>query len=63
MEEVKIFLKPIDVEKFKQFQKNYELFSILQQEDILNVNYGKIVLNFAGGVLQNVVKEEVVYKR
>ena len=62
MEQVKVLLTPIDAEKFLQFQKHYEVFSVLQQQGILDINFGKVVLNFANGVLQSVSKDEVVFK-
>lgn len=56
-----IILSDEDVKLFMEFQKNYTLYSALAKE--LDIGYGKIIMNFAGGVLQNVVREEIVYKR
>lgn len=52
-----------DAVKFAKFQQHYELFDILNRSGILDIKYGKGVLNFAGGVLQNCVKEEIMWKR
>lgn len=40
-----------------------DVFTALKQSNALSVKYGKIILNFAGGFLQNVVKEEMIFKR
>lgn len=62
-EQITIFLSPHEAEQFKKFQKNFELFALLDQQGALDINYGKCVINFAGGVPQTIVKEEVVWKR
>jgi len=40
-----------------------DVFTAIKQSNALDIKYGKVVLNFAGGILQNVVKEEMVFKR
>lgn len=40
-----------------------DVFTALKQSNALHIKYGKVVMNFAGGVLQNVVKEEMLWKR
>jgi len=40
-----------------------DVFTAIKQSNALNIRYGKVIMNFAGGVLQNVVKEEMVFKR
>ena len=40
-----------------------DVFTAIKQSNALNIKYGKVILNFAGGVLQNVVKEEMVFRR
>jgi len=45
------------------FQKHYDAFVALEQAGVFGIQYGKAVLNFNAGLLQNITKEEVVYKR
>ena len=61
--ETTIILTAIDVEKFKLFQKHYDLFSKLEENEIFKMQFGKCILNIAFGTLQNIVKEEVVYRK
>jgi len=49
--------------QFVLFQKRYDIFKHLEEEKAFDIGFGKIVLNFAGGVLHNITKEEVVYRR
>jgi hypothetical protein len=62
-EKVKVFLTPEDIEKFKLFNKHYDLFTVMEQQGIFDIQFGKCTLNIAGGMLQNVVKESVVWRR
>lgn len=52
-----------DAEMFVEFQKHYELFQIMHKAGVFDIGYGKAIINVAGGVVQNVVKEEVMWKR
>lgn len=52
-----------DAKLFIQFQKNYDVYSSLSKELDKGIGYGKLTMNFAAGVLQNIVREEIVYKR
>lgn len=63
MDNVTVILTPVDAEQFKNFQKYYDYFSIMEEQGVFDIKYGKAILNFAQGILQNVVKEEMVYKR
>lgn len=58
-----IFLTPEDVDKFVQFQKHYDLFSIMNEKKVFDINFGKVIFNMAFGEIQNIVKEEVVWKK
>lgn len=40
-----------------------DVFTAIKQSNALEIQYGKVIMNFAGGVLQNIVKEAMVYKR
>lgn len=63
MNNVTIFLTEDDARDFKLFQKYHDLFVHLDKNKVYDIKFGKCVLNFAFGELQNIVKEEVVFKR
>ncbi len=63
MDKVAIYIPDSEAKQFLLFQKHYELFIALEQSGALNIGYGNCVINFAGGVVQNISKNEVVYKR
>jgi hypothetical protein len=52
-----------DAKKFLLFQKYYDLFTILETKKALDIGFGKVIINIAWHEVQNVVKEEVVYKK
>lgn len=52
-----------DALKFVAFQKHYELFNVLETVGAFNVQYGKVIMNCAAGVVQNVVIEQIAWKR
>ena len=58
-----VYLSPEDAQAFIDFQKHHEVFLILQAQGVFDIGFGKCTLNFAHGVLQNVIKEEVVWKK
>lgn len=62
IEHITVFLSPFEAEQFKDFQKYHFLFTELEKHKAFDIKFGKIVLNFAFGDLQNIIKEEVVYK-
>lgn len=62
-DETKIILSPEDVELFKKFMEHYQTFKILQDNKAFDIGYGKTILNFAGGILQNIEKDEIVWRR
>ena len=61
--DVTILLTPQDAELFKKFQQYHHIFALLESESAFDIGWGKVVLNFADGELQNCIKEEVVWKR
>lgn len=63
METVTLILPALEVERWKQFQKHYDIFQEMLAKDVFSIGYGKCTLNFAHGELQNIVREEIVYKR
>lgn len=52
-----------DERKFKIFMKYYELFSVLINNKIFDIEFGKCTLNIARGEVQNIVKEQMVFRR
>ena len=62
-EMVTVFLTQEDVDKFVQFQKHYELFTIMNEKKVFDVGFGKVIFNIAFGEVQNIVKEEIVWKK
>ena len=60
---VPIELTASDIEKFKLFQKHYELFLIMEERGVFNIQFGKCILNIANGDVQTITKEEGIYKR
>jgi 3'-phosphoadenosine 5'-phosphosulfate (PAPS) 3'-phosphatase len=52
-----------DVRKFLLFQKYYDIFKKLDEAKAFDILYGKVIMNISGGVIQNIVKEEVVYHK
>lgn len=57
-----IILEDYDAEQFKLFQKHRDLFNKLEEHKVFDMSFGKVVLNIAFAKLQNVVKEEVIFR-
>lgn len=60
---INVELNYYDAELFKKFQKHYDLIDTLDRRGIFEIQFGKCILNFAGGHLQNIIKEEVVWHK
>lgn len=60
---VTVILNGVEASQFKDFQRHHELFKVLQDKGAFDVKFGKVTLNIAFGQVQNVVKEEVIFKR
>ena len=58
-----ITLTDEDALKFIAFQRHYDLFTTLELTGALNTKYGKVIINFANGIPQNVVIEAIAWKR
>jgi len=58
-----VILTPTEAEQFIRFQKHHALFVIMEEAGAFDIGYGKVILNVAGGVVQNIVKEEIMWKR
>lgn len=63
MDKIPIFIPDAEAKQFLVFQQHYEVFAAMQEAGALSLGWGKVILNFARGELQNVVKEEVVWKK
>ena len=63
METVTIFLTKEEADKFKTYQQYHDVFMVLLSKGVFDVQFGKCIMNFAFGKLQNVVKEEIVWKK
>jgi hypothetical protein len=60
MEQVSIFLTPIDVEAFKLFQKHYVAFKMLDSVGAFNIKNGSITLDFNHlGEIKGIKKQEL----
>jgi len=60
---ITVELTPQDAKDFILFRKYQTLFEQLDKDKTLDLQFGKITLNYAFGELQNIVKEAMVYKR
>lgn len=63
MDKIPIFIPDEEAKKFLIFQEHYDIFVAMQAADAFSVGWGKVVLNFANYELQNVVREEVAWRR
>ncbi len=62
IEQVTVFMSSIEADRFRQFQKYHALFEQLEEVGLFNMRFGKVTLNVAFNELQNIVKEEMVWK-
>ncbi len=60
MDQVTIYLTPIDVESFKLFQKHYIAFKMLDSVGAFNIKAGSVTINFdQEGQIKGIKKEEM----
>lgn len=60
--EITVYLAPIDVERFKEFQKHYEVFNLLLEKKVFSQKSAAITLHFDNkGVLRTVQRADVLY--
>jgi len=62
-DEIKIFSTTPEAMLFRDFQKYHEVFALMIKMGVFDVQYGKVILNFQQGELQNLTKEEIVWKK
>lgn len=61
-EEITIFLSPIDVERFKEFQKYHDIFNLLIEKNVFNQKSAAITLHFDNkGLLRNIARADMLY--
>lgn len=60
---VPVFLTTTDAERFKLFQKHYELICTMEDKGVFNIGFGKAIFNFSNGVLQSIQREDVIWKK
>ena len=63
MNKIKIFLTEEEAKKWVEYQKHYKTFLILLENKLFDIGYGKAILNFANGELQNLTKDEIVWRK
>lgn len=63
MDKIPIYIPDADAKQFLAFQQHYEIFAAMQAADAFSIGWGKVTLNFASHELQNVVREEVAWRR
>ena len=52
-----------EAELFKSYMKHHDLFLTMELTGVFDIQYGKAVLNFSQGILQNIQKDETVWRR
>lgn len=58
-----VLLTDEDAKKFVLFQKYYDIFTELDKNKAFDVEFGKVTLNIYSRQIQNIVVEQVIYKR
>lgn len=62
MDNITVFLTPIDVERFKQFQEYYEMFNFLVERKVFEQKGASITLNFDNqGRIGSITRSDVLY--
>jgi hypothetical protein len=62
-EEIPIFLTTAEAIMFRDFQQFHATFALMVSQGVFDIKYGKAILNFANGELQNITKEEIVWRK
>lgn len=63
MEPVTIILSTPEAVMFRDYQQFHDMFSLLVKQGVFDVKYGKVVLNFQGGELVAIEKNESVWHK
>ncbi len=48
---------------FLEYQKHHDLFVTLEATGALDTQYGKVIINYAAGVVQNIAIDQIAWKR
>lgn len=62
-EQIAVYMTDEEAKQFLLYQKYHDIFEKLTEVHAFDLQFGKITMNFAFGELQNIVREEMVYKR
>ncbi len=62
-DQVTIFLTTPEAALWKDYQQFHATFALLVEKGVFDIGYGSATLNFAGGELQNITKNEIVWKK
>lgn len=60
---IPILVPDRDAKSFLVFMEHHDLFDALQEAGVFELQWGKAILNFGKGQVQNIVVEEVAWKR
>ncbi len=64
MNEIKIFLTPIDAEKYKMFLQHYDFFNLLIEQEAHSFKSGSIELHYnPQGVMTSITKHKMTYRK
>lgn len=61
--EVTIILTTPEAMMFREFQQFHATFALLVEKGVFDIQFGKATLNFQQGQLQNITKEEIVWRK
>lgn len=62
--EIAVYMPDEDAKKFLEFQKHYQIFSILLEKGVFNQKNASISLNFdSNGVLQTIQRADFLYAK
>jgi hypothetical protein len=62
-EKIAVYLDDFESNQFLEFQKNYKNLSPIIEAKVFYMQFGKAILNIANGQVQNIIIEEVVYRK
>lgn len=61
-DDITIFLTPVEAERFKDFQRYYELFNFLLDKKVFEQKSASIILNFNHlGNIGSITRNDVLY--
>lgn len=63
MNDTIVHVTPEIADQFVLFQKHYELFNTLEKKGVFDISFGKVIINIAYSQVQNIVKEEMMWRK